>query len=60
MPTRISIAPSSNSETIFFLFEAVVEPVRIATFKPLRISIQGEVRNPGTYEFKENFIMSPY
>ncbi len=42
-------------------FEFMHDPditVRIAKFKPLRVSIQGEVRNPGIYEFPSYSFMS--
>ncbi len=41
-------------------FEFMHDPeitVRIAKFKPLRVSIQGEVRNPGIYEFPSYSLM---
>ena len=49
------LTPSELSELLTKKYlEFMNDPeitVRIAKFKPLRISIQGEVRNPGTYKF---------
>ncbi len=49
------LTPSELSEVLTKRYlEFMNDPeitVRIAEFKPLRVSIQGEVRNPGTYIF---------